>query len=128
MAKEICFHCGAILGNSVTETDFYVVCNECDKRSGEEVVNELIASKSSIFKVCYKLFKMLFGKNRANSFILTHSQRQLQLPKIPATLIKRQHQLKEAGISGEIYFDKYSKKYFLAGIDGNPDSVPGWID
>jgi len=102
--------------------------NECYQRSKKEAVNRLMASKLCVFRVCYKLFKMFFGKKHVNSFMLTHSQRQLQLPKIPATLIKRQHQLKEAGISGEIYFDKYSKKYFLAGIDGNPDSVPGWID
>lgn len=127
-AKEICFHCGAILGNSVTETDFYVVCNECDKRSEEGVINELIASKSGIFKVCYKLFKMLLDKNRVNILTLTYFQKHPLPLKIPASLVARQQQLKEAGISGEIYFDKSSKKYFLAGIDVNPDSVPGWID
>lgn len=126
-AKEICFCCRTILGNSVTETDFYVTCNECYKHSKEKAINRLMSS-NPCFRTCYKLFKMLFGKNRANSFMLTHSQRQLQLPKIPASLVARQQQLKEAGISGEIYFDKSSKKYFLAGIDGNPDSVPGWTN
>lgn len=93
VAKEICFYCGAILGKSVTETDFYVTCNECYQRSKEEAINRLMASKPCAFRACYKLLKMIFGENRINSFVLARYQEQPLLPEIPATLVARQHQL-----------------------------------
>ena len=45
-------------------------------------------------------------------------------PEIPKSLITRQQQLKDAGITSEIRWDKLSRDYYL--VYKNPGSVPGW--
>ena len=45
-------------------------------------------------------------------------------PEIPESLIMRQQQLKEAGITSEIRWDKLSREYYLA--YKNPGLVPAW--
>jgi hypothetical protein len=45
-------------------------------------------------------------------------------PEIPESLIMRQQQLKEAGITSEIRWDKLSRDYYLA--YKNPGLVPAW--
>ncbi len=45
-------------------------------------------------------------------------------PEIPESLIMRQQQLKEAGISAEIRWDRISRDYYLS--YKNPGLIPAW--
>jgi len=45
-------------------------------------------------------------------------------PDIPESLLQRQQQLHEAGVSAEIRWDKLSKEYYLA--YKQPEVIPAW--
>ena len=47
-----------------------------------------------------------------------------QRPEVPESLLQRQHQLHEAGVSAEILWDKLSQSHYLS--YKQPETIPAW--